>query len=573
MTGTYGRGHQLGDYRLDSLLGRGGMGEVYRATDTRRGRVVALKLLPAHLADDDAFRTRFERESRIAASLGDPHIVPIHDWGEIDGALFLDMRLVDGKSLGDRLREATRIKDRRPLSETVAIVEQIAGALDHAHTAGLVHRDVKPDNILIDNSGFAYLTDFGIAHSLGDPRLTATGAAIGSIAYMAPERFSDVPIDGAVDIYALACILFEGITGRPPYGSADFAQTMRGHLFDPIPVTGTALDGVISRGLAKAPTDRFPTASALALAARAAIDGPPAPWQPTQQAPVGYRASPLAAAPPPPTMLAPMPPQTPPPNGRRRAAIAVAAAVVAALAIAGTGYALVSINSRSSGNAEATTTESSTAASSSTVSCLFTTTTPTGRTVPPPASTQPSTDLGALRVRTSGGTLQIQLNDGAPCNSAAIVALAKAQYFSGATCNRVSDYILMCGAPTLPPGSTDIQAGLDSPGWTSPNEFPSNLQSSPGDVDGLGRQQVVYPVGTVAIANPNGPSDSGGAGAFFIVLKPAITAPVYSILGTVDSAGLQVAQSVAASGFRPSTPGSNFGTPIKTLTISGVSTD
>ncbi|MGB6038432.1 MAG: protein kinase [Gordonia sp. (in: high G+C Gram-positive bacteria)] len=588
MTESYGGGdNRLGDYRLDSILGRGGMGVVYRATDTRRGRVVALKLLPAHLAKDASYRSRFERESRIAAALGDPHIVPIHDWGEIDGTLFLDMRLVDGESLGDRFREALRIGSPPSLNETVAVIEQIASALDHAHAAGLVHRDVKPDNILIDSSGFAYLTDFGIAQSLGDPRLTATGTTIGSIAYMAPERFSNVPIDGGVDVYSLACILFEGITGRPPFGTGDYALTMRGHLFDAIPTTATSLDEVISRGLAKAPGDRYSTARAFAAAARAAIDGQAPEWQPTQQAPAHYRVSerppkfPLAP-PHQPTIPAPSPP--PPPmmmssgssrsrRGGRFGAIVVAATIFVVAAVAGTILALRSSYGPTAEDAPLPIADESTSPNSPMASCRFTPAPPTGRSVPAPQPDQPTTDLGSLTFVTSGGNLRVQLNEGAPCNAAALTTLAKSGFFDGSACSRVSSYILMCGAAPATPGSTDIQSNVGSPGWTSPDEFPTALSPVPGKVDGIGRQQVVYPVGTVAMANPNAADSSsgdGGSAAFFITVKPVISAPVYSVVGTIDADGLRLAESVSDTGFIPTAPGSYFGLPKRLLTISQV---
>lgn len=199
----------LGPYRLESLLGRGGMGEVYRAVDSRKGRVVAIKVLTPQLADDTAFRERFLRESQIAARLNDPHVVPIHDFGEIDGRLFLDMRLVDG----DDLRNVLKSGGPLPATRAVAIIEQIASALDAAHRSGLIHRDVKPDNILLGHNDFAYLVDFGLAQAAGDSRLTSTGSAVGSFAYMAPERFGVAPAGPAADIYALTCVLYETLSG------------------------------------------------------------------------------------------------------------------------------------------------------------------------------------------------------------------------------------------------------------------------------------------------------------------------------------------------------------------------
>lgn len=167
---------RFGPYRLDELLGRGGMGEVYRAYDTAKDRVVALKLLKTGLAHDEVFQERFRRESHAAARLGEPHVIPIHDWGEIDGVLFIDMRLVEGEDLRALLRRESVLSPAR----SVSIVEQVAAALDAAHRQGLVHRDIKPENILVSENDFAYLVDFGIAHAAEDTHLTQAGTAIGT---------------------------------------------------------------------------------------------------------------------------------------------------------------------------------------------------------------------------------------------------------------------------------------------------------------------------------------------------------------------------------------------------------
>ncbi|MFE9322953.1 protein kinase [Nocardia sp. NPDC052278] len=269
-------GTRFGPYELRALLGRGGMGEVYEAYDTVKDRVVAVKLLPMALADDPRFQQRFRHESRVAARLAEPHVIPIHDWGEIDGVLYIDMRLVRGSDLRSVLR------DKGPLSPTraVGIIEQVAAALDAAHAEGLVHRDVKPANILVTPSDFAYLADFGIARSERDPSVTATGQAIGSYSYIAPERFDTAPIGGTADVYSLACVLFECLTGAQPFPADGMSSLIRAHLSTPPPRPTTkraglpgALDEVISRGMAKEPADRYPTARALASAARAAVSG------------------------------------------------------------------------------------------------------------------------------------------------------------------------------------------------------------------------------------------------------------------------------------------------------------
>jgi serine/threonine protein kinase len=195
-------GTPFGRYRLIELLGRGGMGEVWRAYDTAIDRVVALKMLLPHYAKDPEFDKRFRREARAAARLDDPHVVPIYDVGEIDGRLYVTMRLISGTDLQTLI-------DKGPLDpmRAVSIIEQIASALHNAHRAGLVHRDVKPSNILLDGNDFAYLIDFGIARTAEDTGVTQTGAAIGTWAYMAPERFNTNEIHPSSDIYALACVL------------------------------------------------------------------------------------------------------------------------------------------------------------------------------------------------------------------------------------------------------------------------------------------------------------------------------------------------------------------------------
>lgn len=273
-------GTQFGPYRLDELLGRGGMGEVYRAYDTVKDRTVALKLLNPGLADDSTYQERFRRESRAVARLGEPHVIPIHDWGEIDGVLFIDMRLVHGEDLRALLTRETKLDPER----SVSIIEQVAAALDAAHGEGLVHRDVKPENILVDTNDFAYLVDFGVAHADEDTHLTQTGTAVGSLAYMAPELFDATPLTPASDIYALACVLFECLTGRVPHPATTVSSAIKAALLEPPPAPSTvtagvpaAMDEVIRHGLAADPAQRFSSAAELARAARAALTGEPAP--------------------------------------------------------------------------------------------------------------------------------------------------------------------------------------------------------------------------------------------------------------------------------------------------------
>jgi YVTN family beta-propeller protein len=297
---------QVGNYRLDSLLGSGGMGDVYKAYDTHRDRYVALKLLPEALSGDQEYLARFRRESNVAARLRDPHVIPIHDFGEIDGQLFIDMRLVDGADISKLLETNGRIAPQR----AAYLISQVAEALDAAHADHLVHRDIKPSNILVTLSDFVYVVDFGIARPIGGRQtpLTHTGVTIGTLHYMAPERFIGHDIDGRADIYSLACLLHECLTGAPPFGDRDLPALMYAQLHSDPPeasrlVEGIppAVDAVIARGMAKDPNDRFATAGALAAAARTALlDEAPAPQMtaPQPHTPAGTAAAAREAAPP-----------------------------------------------------------------------------------------------------------------------------------------------------------------------------------------------------------------------------------------------------------------------------------
>jgi serine/threonine protein kinase len=315
------------------------MGEVYRAYHVEQDRVVALKLLLVELGDDAEFRARFLRESRVTARLTDPHVIPIHNWGEIDGRLYLDMRYVAGEDLGSRL-------DRDgPLApaDAVEVIGQVARALDAAHRSGLVHRDVKPSNVLLcqdepDAGLFAYLVDFGIARTVSGATsvaLTRAGTTLGSLDYMAPERFLERPVDARTDVYALGCVLYECLTGQRPFPLDGLGPCMNAHLSSRPPrpsehragLPGT-LDDVVATAMAKDPARRFPTAGALATAARRALISALAPpslrhgptAQPEAQ-PTGRTASGLdgprrPATPPPPdadlvTRRAAPPPRVP----------------------------------------------------------------------------------------------------------------------------------------------------------------------------------------------------------------------------------------------------------------------
>jgi len=270
-------GKAFGHFQLYELIGRGGMGEVYRAYDTRTDRIVAVKVLPPQLAQDAIFQQRFRLESQAAAAINDPHVVPIHGYGEIGGRLYLDMRLIEGRNLGTILA-----RGGKPITSelAVSVIEQVAAALDSAHDAGLIHRDVKPSNVLVTNREFAYLIDFGLARTAGTAGLTTAGSTLGTLAYMAPERFDGGKVDPRSDIYALACVLYECLTGSRPYPADSLEHQIAGHMMQPPPRPSTtdyrlaAFDEVIAKGMAKDPAKRYQTAGQLGAAARKALAVP-----------------------------------------------------------------------------------------------------------------------------------------------------------------------------------------------------------------------------------------------------------------------------------------------------------
>jgi len=256
------------------------MGVVWRAHDSTTNRVVAVKVLPTHLAQDESFQRRFRREAHAAARLNDPHVIPIHGYGEIDGQLYVDMRLINGDDLAHVLSDGALSPARAVVS-----VEQIARALDSAHKVGLVHRDVKPSNILVADYDFAYLIDFGIARGAGQTRLTDTGGMVGTWHYIAPERLSGDDVDARSDIYALACVLYECLTGRRPFPGDTMESQVAGHLTAPppkpsvVPGVPDGFDAVVAKGMAKNPGERYASTLELAHAARSALAAsvPPAP--------------------------------------------------------------------------------------------------------------------------------------------------------------------------------------------------------------------------------------------------------------------------------------------------------
>ena len=310
-------GSQIAGYRLEEQIGRGGMAVVYRAYDPRLDRHVALKILAPGLALDDAFRQRFIRESRAAAAVDHPNIIPVFDAGEANGVLFIAMRFVQGRDVRTLLDAVGPL----PAARAADIVSQVASALDAAHARGLVHRDVKPGNMLLDATAgggrqdHVYLSDFGLSkQSLAQTALTSQGQFLGTLDYVAPEQVEGQPVDGRADLYALACASFELLSGTPPFKRDGGLAVVWAKLSEPPPRLSqrrpdlpVAVDSVMNRALAKAPADRFGTCGEFAaalrdsLGLRAAGSGPaarpPASPTPTQIAVPAVSASPAPAGP------------------------------------------------------------------------------------------------------------------------------------------------------------------------------------------------------------------------------------------------------------------------------------
>src|SRR5688572_13065475 len=269
-------GAEIAGCRIEAVAGRGGMGIVYRATQLSLGRPVAVKLIAPERAGDPGFRERFERESRVAAAIDHPNVIPVYAAGEEGGHLYLVMRYVKGTDLQGLLARDHRL----PAERVAAIALQVGAALDAAHAVGLVHRDVKPANVLLSGE-HAYLADFGLSQLVGtDTRLTSTGQWIGTVDFMAPEQFSGAEVDARADVYALGCVLHHAICGEVPYPRGTVPATMLAHMQDtpPRPTAVAAdvpagFDRVIARALAKEPERRYPSAGDLGRAALAAAEG------------------------------------------------------------------------------------------------------------------------------------------------------------------------------------------------------------------------------------------------------------------------------------------------------------
>src|SRR4051794_17131134 len=291
-------GEEFAGHRIEAVLGRGGVGVGYPGTDPRLNRVAALKGITPALSSDEDFRRRFQRESQLAASVRQANVVTIFQAGEAEGLLFATMELVQGSDLRAYLTQHGRLD----LATASAIVTQVASALDAAHASGLVHRDVKPANVLMAGDGgtlHVYLTDFGLTkRTSSQSGITKTGLFVGTIDYAAPEQIKGWPVDARADVYALGCVLFEMIAGTPPFRRDNEYATMYAHTSEPAPPLSSlaagvppALDAAVARALAKEPDERYPSAGDFARAVSAAVAGA-APSEPERTVAVGRAAPP-----------------------------------------------------------------------------------------------------------------------------------------------------------------------------------------------------------------------------------------------------------------------------------------
>jgi serine/threonine protein kinase len=332
-------GSAFGGFRIERRLGHGGMGIVYLAREVRLERLVALKVIRTELAEDERFRARFRSETLTAASIEHPRVVTVFGAGEHDGLLYVAMRYVPGLDLGRLISSQGPL----PADRAAGLIAEVADGLDAVHAAGLVHRDVKPANVLVaepepgENGSAAFLTDFGLAKlAASTAGLTATGEVIGTVDYMAPEQIEGRRVDARTDVYALGCVLFHAVTGEVPFAERESSAKMWAHLNEPPPAIGSddgsraQLDPVIHRAMAKDPGRRFPSAGDLGRAAVAATHGEAVT---EAEHPVGVgEAAPLPETLPLPAATAPT--ERLPRRRRRRIAVALAVLVAAAFGVA-----------------------------------------------------------------------------------------------------------------------------------------------------------------------------------------------------------------------------------------------
>jgi tRNA A-37 threonylcarbamoyl transferase component Bud32 len=335
-------GTEIAGYRVESFISRGGMAVIYRAHDRRLGRRVALKLLAPELSQDERFQQRFLRESRLAASLDHPNIIPIYEAGEASGLLYIVMRYVEGSDM----KELIDHEGPLDLERITAILRQVGAALDAAHARGLVHRDVKPGNILIasgtgrEDPDHVYLTDFGLTkRSSSLSGQTTSGRFIGTMDYVAPEQIGGKPVDARTDVYSLGCVLYHGLTGEPPFDRDDEAALLWAHLVDqPPPVSARrpdlppGLDAVVAKAMAKAPEDRYGSCRDLIVDFRDEVEGRAGSRERRPQATATASADRPGRS--------PAPPRRPPPAGpaARRSRRTLALVAVLLLAVVAGGF-------------------------------------------------------------------------------------------------------------------------------------------------------------------------------------------------------------------------------------------
>jgi serine/threonine protein kinase len=349
-------GEEFAGHRIESVLGRGGMGVVYRVMDLRLNRPAALKLITPALSADEDFRRRFQRESQLAASVQQQNVVTIYQAGEANGLLFITMELVQGTDLRGVITERGRID----MPTAAAIVTQLGAALDAAHAKGLVHRDVKPANVLIGAAAplHVYLTDFGLTkRTSSQSGITKTGLFVGTIDYAAPEQIKGWPVDARADVYALGCVLFEMIAGQPPFRRENEYATMYAHTSEPPPALSSVaagvspeLDAAVNRALAKEPENRFQSAGDFARAVAAAVAGDTV-IAPERTVAVGRAAPPTEVVQPHPVYGYGLDPNTSVlPPARRTPWKAIVGVLVAVLAVAGAVAAVLLSQGGDSGN-------------------------------------------------------------------------------------------------------------------------------------------------------------------------------------------------------------------------------